>query len=298
MEFIRNILVVDKSISDGNEIKKKILEKSSKFSIFNLDSRLKVAEIYSKNEIKFLFLNANVGKKDVMFILRFFSMLKDKDKKEIPIFFASEDYEFLQEVLKEFHFMKIQILHTPLDFNDIAEKIYIAAFGASSSGTSKIKSKNNEMNVDLEFMNVFISNTRKIIAEMAQIPDLVHSPPVLMSQIKGPLDIAISSKILISSVYFKGSYYIAFPKETFFNFYEKVVMEKCTEINNENKDFVGELANIIYGQCKKKFSDLGFNLDMVIPSIHLGEINYPVVVLIPFDSPLGRFYLAVAPGLI
>jgi len=184
-----------------------------------------------------------------------------------------------------------------LDVEDLVEKVHISAFGSNTSGV-KSTTKNNELKVDLEFMNIFISNTRRIISEMAQIPDLKHSPPLLMSQIKEPLGIAISSKILISSVYFKGSYYIAFPKETFFNFYEKVVMEKCTEINNENKDFVGELANIIYGQCKKKFSDLGLNLDMVIPSIHLGEINYSVVVIIPFESPLGKFYLAVAPGLI
>lgn len=75
-------------------------------------------------------------------------------------------------------------------------------------------------------------------------------------------------------------------------------MEKQTEINNDNKDFASELANIIYGQCKKKFSDDGLNLEMVIPSLHMGEIKYDVVILIPFECYLGKFYLAVAPGLI
>jgi CheY-specific phosphatase CheX len=133
---------------------------------------------------------------------------------------------------------------------------------------------------------------------MAKIPGLIHSAPMLMSQIKGPLGIAISAKILISSIYFKGSFYIAFPKQTFLNFYEAVVMEKCTEINNDNKDFASELANIIYGNCKKKFSEEGLNLEMVIPSLHMGEINYSIVILIPFESSLGKFYLAIAPGLI
>ena len=133
---------------------------------------------------------------------------------------------------------------------------------------------------------------------MAQLADLSHSAPMLMSKLTEPLNIAISSRILISSVHFKGSYYIAFPKETFLNFYEKVVMEKSTEINDGNKDFASELANIIYGQCKKRFSLEGYNLEMVIPSIHLGEIKYPVVVLIPFESMIGKFYLAVAPGML
>lgn len=299
MEFIRNILVIDSSIEQSAEIKNQLLDKSSKFKVFVLHNRLKLAEVMAKEDIKYLVLNANIGIKDVLYVLRFFSMLSEKNGNEIPVFFTSEDYELLQEVLREFSFKKLQILHTPLDVSDLVDKVHISAFGGSMAGLkSGAKSKNSDLDVDLEFMNVFISNTRKIISEMAQLPELTHSPPLLMSNINGALGIDISSKILISSIYFKGSYFIAFPKETFFNFYEKVVMERCTEINNENKDFVGELANIIYGQCKKKFSDLGLNLDMVIPSIHLGEITHSVVVVIPFESPLGKFYLAVAPGLI
>jgi chemotaxis protein CheX len=297
MEFIRNILIVDKSTDQSDLIKKKLVEKNGKFSVFSLNGRAKLAEVVSQNDIKYLVLNANIGKKDIIYILRFFSMMNEKTGKEIPIFFISDDYELLQEVLRDFKFTNIKILHTPLDVSDLVDKVHITAFGEGVSG-QKHKTKTSALDIDLEFMNIFISNTKKIISEMAQLPELAHSAPMLMSQIKEPLGIAISSKILISSVYFKGSYYIAFPKETFFNFYEKVVMERCTEINDENKDFVGELANIIYGQCKKKFSDLGLNLDMVIPSIHLGEINYSVVIVIPFESPLGRFYLAVAPGLI
>ncbi len=296
MEFIRSLLIIDKSNDESAQIKKQVMEKSSKFSVFTLSGRAHLAETVNENDTKYLFLNANIGKKEVFYILRFFTMLNEKNKSEIPIFFACEDYELLQEVLTDFSSLKkLQVLHTPLDIGDLVEKLYISAFGSTIDAS---KTKKGDLNVDLEFMNVFITSTIKTLAEMAQISELIHSSPILMSQVKEPLNIAISSKIMISSIYFKGSYYIAFPKETFFNFYEKVVMEKCTEINNDNKDFVSELANIIYGQCKKKFSDVGYNLDMVIPSIHLGEINYSVVVLIPFNSPFGKFYLAVAPGLI
>jgi CheY-specific phosphatase CheX len=297
MEFIRNILVIDKSEDQSAEIKNLLTKKNNKFKVFTLSGRGKLAEVMAKNEIRYLILNANIGKQDVMFTLRFVSMLNEKTGQELPVFFISEDYELLQAVLADFPLKKLQVMHTPLDIEDLVEKAYLTAF-PNAAFSNKAKSKSGSMNVDLEFMNIFISNTKRIISEMAQLPELKHSPPVLMANISGPLNIAISSKIMISSEYFKGSYYIAFPKETFFNFYEKVVMEKCSEINNENKDFVGELANIIYGQCKKRFSDEGISLDMVIPSIHMGDINYSVVILIPFESPLGKFYLAVAPGLI
>lgn len=223
-------------------------------------------------------------------------MIKQKDKLEIPIFFSSEDFELMNEVLSEFPNANLQILNTPIDTKDLVKKIQIAALGKITAPSLKDHLIQDKLKVDLEFMNVFITTTKKIIAEMTHLVDLIHSPPILMSKVKDPLDIAISSKILISSVFFKGSYYIAFPKQTFLNFYEIVVMEKCTEINNENKDLASELANIIYGQCKKKFSNEGLHLEMIIPSVHMGEINYSIVILIPFECSLGKFYLAVAPG--
>lgn len=297
MEFIRNLLVIDKSSDQRNRIKDGILAATNKIVVFSLDSRLQIAEVAAQNKITCLFLNTNVGKKDVFFIMRFFMVLKRKEGKEIPIFLTSEDFNLLQEITAEFPLEKLQILHTPLDEQDLIKKIQISMLGKVDSATQH-KSSKDPLDINLEFVNVFITSTKKVISGMAQIQDLTHSPPVLMANLVEPLNIAISSKILISSTYFKGSYYIAFPKETFLNFYEVVVMEKQTEITDENKDFASELANIIYGQCKKKFSDDGLNLEMVIPSLHMGEIKYSVVIIIPFESYLGKFYLAIAPGLI
>lgn len=297
MEFIRNLLIIDKSIDEKNEIKKCILDMTNKIVVFSLTNRLQLAETTSQNKIKCLFINTNIGKRDVFFILRFFAMLKERDDNDISIFITSEDFDLLKEITTEFPHAKLQILHTPLDINDLVKKIQISMLGKADTPTHA-KAAKDPLNIDLEFVNVFITSTKKVLTEMAQIKDLTSSPPVLMASLKEPLNIAISSKILISSTYFKGSYYIAFPKQTFLNFYEVAVMEKHDEITNENKDFASELANIIYGQCKKKFSDDGLNLEMVIPSLHMGEIQYSVVIIIPFNSYLGKFYLAIAPGLI
>lgn len=298
MEFIRNVLIIDKLPEQTVQIKNQLQALSSKISVFSLNSRLNLGEVTSKNEIKCLFLNDNVGKKDAYFILRFFLMMKEQHGIEVPIFFTSEDFDLLQEVVVEFPMEKLVILHTPLDIKNLVEKIQVTVLGKTAPEVAKGKTSDKKLAIDTEFMNVFINSSKNVISEMAQIPDLVHSAPTLMSKLKYPLDIAISSKILISSSYFKGSYYIAFPKQTFLNLYEVVVMEKCTEINDANKDFASELANIIYGQCKKKFSEEGLNLEMVIPSLHMGEIKYAVVILIPFECFLGKFYLAIAPGLI
>lgn len=297
MEFNRNVLIIDHSAKDRDIIKDEIVKATGKLVVFTLSGRHQLAELTAQNKIKCLYLNTNVGKKDVFFILRYFSMLKEKNQAEIDIFISSDDFEMLSEITAEFSLEKMKILHSPLEIGDLVKKIQISVLGKVDSVSSKKASK-DPLNIDLEFVNVFITATKKVLAEMGQINDLVSFPPKLMANLAAPLDIAISSKILISSAYFKGSYYIAFPASTFLNLYEKVVMEKQSEITNDNKDFASELANIIYGQCKKKFADDGLNLEMVIPSLHMGEIKYDVVIIIPFECGLGKFYLAVAPGLI
>lgn len=297
MEFSRNVLIIDHSDKDRDSIKDEIAKATGKLVVFTLRGRQKLAELTAQNKIKCLYLNTNVGKKDVFYILRYFSMLKEKNQAEIDIFISSDDFEMLSEITAEFSLEQLKILHSPLEVSDLVKKIQISVLGKVDSGANK-KVNKDPLNIDLEFVNVFITATKKVLAEMGQITDLQSSPPKLMANLTAPLDIAISSKILISSTYFRGSYYIAFPANTFLNLYEKVVMEKQTEITNDNKDFASELANIIYGQCKKKFSDDGLNLEMVIPSLHMGEIKYDVVIIIPFVCSLGQFYLAVAPGLI
>lgn len=295
MEFSRNVLIIDNSASERELISSDIKMSSQKLVVFTLGNRQNFTEVTAQNKMKCVYLNTNIGKKDVFFILRFLSMLKEKDGVETPVFLVSDDFLLLAEITSEFPLEKLQILHTPLDRADLVKKIQITVLGKIENNTTK-KSAKNPLDMDLEFVKVFITATKKVLSEMADIHDLKHSPPVLMASLKESLDIAISSKILISSAYFKGSYYIAFPGPTFLNLYEKVVMEKATEINSDNQDFASELANIIYGQCKKKFADDGLNLEMVIPSLHLGEIKYAVVIIIPFECYLGKFYLAVAPG--
>lgn len=296
MEPARNVLLIDRGADRVGQLRNLLINCGKKISVFTSQGQYKVPEILSENEIRCVFINGNIGKTDVVAILRLIMTINKKKKFEVPIYFTSEDFGLLQSITDEFRFEHFKILHTPLDIDDLAEKIKLTLIGKPASAAGKIPPQN--LKVDVEFMNIFISSTQRVISEMAQITDLAHRPPTLMAKLQTPMNIAVSSKILISSTYFSGSYFIAFPKETFLNFYGIVVMEECKEITNENRDFVSELANIIYGQCKKALADKGYNLGMIIPSVHMGEIKHSVVIIIPFECLLGTFYLAIAPGLV
>jgi CheY-specific phosphatase CheX len=298
MEFIRNILIASKDSQENESIRKHLDSKSTKIKTHSISNRLQMTEAFSKIDIRCVCLNTNLGRTDAIFITRFFSMLREQHKAKIAIFVLAEDFELANELLSLFPLDKVIIINTPLDIQDLLRKMSLELFNnlsliESEQQKSKVKS---DLDVDLEFINVFITYTKSVLKEMAQLEKLNHSAPILMSKYQGKLVIDISARILISSSYFRGSYFIAFPQSTFLSLYEKVVMEKCTGINAQNKDLAGELANIIYGKCKKKFSDEGVNLEMVIPSIYLGPITHPIVIVIPFDTDLGPFYVAVAPG--
>jgi len=299
MDFIRNIILVGPDKNEIDLIKAQLEQSSHKLKVHGFFSRKQVFEAFSQIEMNCIYLNSNLDITDLSYIIKYLSLLKNEKKLNAAIFLSDDQFNHVQNLLNQFPENDIVVINKPLDMNDLIRKIHFKTFGKFIENNSQISIK-SDLNVDLEFINVFITQTKEVLKEMSQATDLKHSAPILMSKYKEKnkedLPIAISSRIRISSEFFRGSYYIAFTKETFLNFYEAMVGEKTNEINQQNKDLAGEIANIVYGKCKKKFSSEGLNLEMVIPSVHLGKIDNSVVVIIPFSSSLGEFYIAVAPG--
>lgn len=295
MDFIRNIFLIGNNKIEVEQIKASLEVTSQKLKAQVFTTRKKISDAFSQFEISCLYLDTNIRRADTLFILRFISLLRKEKKSDAGIFISDDNFSLAQEILSLFPDDNILIINKPLDINDLICKIQFKALGKVIEKSTRLNLK-SDLNIDLEFINVFITQTKAVLVEMSGATNLNHSSPILMSKFKGDLPIVISSRIRISSDFFKGSYYIAFSNETFLSFYEKIVGEKISIINSQNKDLAGEIANIIYGKCKKKFSSEGLNLEMVIPSIHLGKIDNSVVIAIPFSCSLGEFFIAVAPG--
>ena len=110
MEFIRNILFIDKHSEEVTELKQKLQKITKKLEIHILNSRKQIAQINTKHSLKSVYINGNIGRQDTLYIFRFFSMEIEKYSAGITLYFASEDYDLLQVVLKEFPNLKIVIL--------------------------------------------------------------------------------------------------------------------------------------------------------------------------------------------
>ena len=76
--------------------------------------------------------------------------------------------------------------------------------------------------------------------------------------------------------------------------------EKYTQINDENKDAVGEICNQIFGFGKKKLNEQGYQIESALPSVIVGnghEISRLVkgiIITAKFKTEFGWFFVETA----
>ena len=99
----------------------------------------------------------------------------------------------------------------------------------------------------------------------------------------------------------KGTFSLAFTRETAIFVYKTMVGEDAASVTAEVVDAIGEITNIISGQTRVEIEKLGYKLSAALPTVIVGsnvEVNFitkvPVIAL-PFtfqkDSVAGKMYL-------
>lgn len=86
----------------------------------------------------------------------------------------------------------------------------------------------------------------------------------------------------------KGNFIISFTKEAMLQIYKNMLGEEPGEINDEVKDAIGEIANMVYGSSKTLLNQNGYNFQMALPTVVLGEYfpakdHQGVTLVIPFS---------------
>lgn len=295
MDFIRSILY----IGDKNDFYKSftshIEQVTKKIAVSSITGKAQLSEILANQKLTAIFVLVK-DKAECLYIFRLLGLHKMKANPDLKIFFTSENFETFQEVVEKISLNDMVIYPWPQEPKETAKKISDAIFDKQLARQVVTKS-DGKVVIDLEFIQVFVDATKKVLADMGKVTDLVHQKPTYLDKMEKPIEKGVASKIMISSEFFKGNFYVIFPESFFLKLYANAVYEEHDKLNDENMDFAGELANIIYGQSKKILSAAGLNLDMAIPSIHRSsQIRSELVIVIPFDSSIGNFYIAVAPG--
>jgi CheY-specific phosphatase CheX len=176
---------------------------------------------------------------------------------------------------------RIGFLSKPISPKALTEKV-----------TEMLNDKGNRK-IDVRFINPIITATLEVIHQMTGFTVTVGKPFV-----KNPGEASgdISGVVGVISTGFKGSISLSFSEKGFLAVVSKMLGVEFTQIDDENKDAVTELLNIIFGKAKRTLNETGMDIQSAIPSIvrssgHTLESHSKVgTIVIPFESPeIGTF---------
>ena len=146
--------------------------------------------------------------------------------------------------------------------------------------------------MDAKHVNVFIEAALSTLETTAQTSAKAFDDPYLKKEPVAKGD--ITGVISITGDY-NGSVSITYSEKLILHVVTTMFGEEMTEINDEIKDAVGELTNMISGQATTKLTELGRSLKAELTDVILGgqhSLNhmtgYPVVAM-SYETENGDF---------
>lgn len=259
--------------------------------------RSDVIEYFTNNRVNGMVLIDHDFSRDIGLILKGLPFSLNPHKTQIII--LTEDLVKAAEVFQDFKQLNIRFIsmHSPIDSIVKEMKLYLLNESVPVQDTKNEEAKKFHINMD--FLKVFVDATKDVVAQMSGDTTITHQKPQLLSSMNPIPKIALRGKLAIESEYFKGTFFISFPLATYLTFVELILGEKRVKLDDDIKDLVLEVANIVYGQSKRILNSSGYELQMKIPSFFEGEIqSKDPVVVIPYSTKFGPFYIKVAPNLL
>ena len=151
------------------------------------------------------------------------------------------------------------------------------------------------MNLKAEFINPFLEATITVLKTMAGV-EPVPGKPFIKKDTAATGDI---SGVVGMTGEVEGTVCITFSRECILPVISQMLKEEQKEINEDVKDAVGELTNMISGDSRRRLAETGHHFLGAIPSVISGQghevkhiTNGPILV-IPFTTTGGVFAVEV-----
>jgi chemotaxis protein CheX len=151
------------------------------------------------------------------------------------------------------------------------------------------------MNMKAEFINPFLDATLTVLKTMASVEPIPGKPFIK----KGSAASGDVSGIVGITGEEEGSLCITFSRECILFIIGRMLGEEQKEINDDVKDAVGELTNMISGDSRRRLQGVGHNFQGSIPSVVSGpghevkHISRGPILSIPFSTKAGNFIVEV-----
>jgi len=149
--------------------------------------------------------------------------------------------------------------------------------------------------MDVKLVNPFIEATLHVLSSLA-FTKATAGKPFLKKDSLASGDV---SGIVGLSGEARGTISVSFSEESILAIVGNMFGEPVKEINDEVKDAVGEILNIVSGQARQKLEAMGRSLRGAIPTVITGKnhaishITKHPIVAIPFEMDNGHFTIEV-----
>jgi len=149
--------------------------------------------------------------------------------------------------------------------------------------------------MDTKLINPFVDATVNVLETMAFTKAQAGKPylkkdEVALGDVSGILGLTGEANCTIS---------VSFDRQSILSIVSNMFGEKMEEMNDEIRDAVGEITNMISGQARQKLDELGRSLQAAIPIVIMGEnhtithVSRHAVTAIPFSTESGDFTVEV-----
>lgn len=161
------------------------------------------------------------------------------------------------------------------------------------SASGKAKEGGGPVVVDVSIVNPLIGAVTEVLKSMAHVELDRGVPFVRKDPRERPSSSDISGIIAMNSDRFLGSLAICFSESLALTVYENILGAKAPSLDDDVKDLVAELTNIIFGHAKRDLNATGHTIAPAIPSVATGKghsISHGVeglCVCVPFSAQAG-----------
>lgn len=149
--------------------------------------------------------------------------------------------------------------------------------------------------MDVKLVNPFIEATRHVLSSMA-FTDATAGDPYLKQDTIARGDVTGIVGLIGEA---RGTVSVSFTESCILSIVSNMFGEEITEINDDVKDAVGEILNIVSGQARQKLETMGRVLKGAIPTVISGKdhtithITRQPIVAVPFESEKGSFTIEI-----
>jgi chemotaxis protein CheX len=149
--------------------------------------------------------------------------------------------------------------------------------------------------MDVNLINPFIEATLHVLSSLA-FTQAKAGKPYLKKDALAQGDV---SGIVGLTGETSGTLSVSFSEKSILTIVSNMFGEPVAEINDEVKDAVGEILNIVSGQARQKLESKGRVLKGAIPTVITGKnhtishITKHPIIAIPFDTDNGGFTIEV-----